>query len=489
MNGSSSVMPDARIDPAFQPDRMLPLSAEGLSAIHQATLEVLSRTGFRFSSDQTLGLFRKHGFRNEGERVFFTERQVLDALETVPKNFTILARNPKHNILMKPGVTSFGLGRGAVNWLEPYGMFRRGAKEDLLAATKLCQSMDVLEYWGPLIYPSDVEAGNAYLWSLQTMAKFTDKAYMYTSRNDIDLVALAYGTSREQMAAYSDFERSYGHATGIANSPLSLTADDCANLIEYARCGIAFHIASMPIAGTTGPVTLAGLVVQQNCENLAPIVLSQLVRPGCPVFYGAIGGRADMQSLRPRFGTAEARVIERAGTQMARFYGLLCRGNVGLTDSPACDFQAGAQSMLHALLDLQNGPEFLPGCGLIGSYLGASLAKIVLDAELITQARRFLTPIPTNPTSLAVEVIAEVGPGGNFIAHPHTAEHYRSEFLVDSIFQSPSYDQWAAQGKKEAVNLAHEHALQLVDSYQRPEMDPGLEKEIDAYVKKHWVGA
>ena len=134
-------------------------------------------------------------------------------------------------------------------------------------------------------------------------------------------------------------------------------------------------------AGTTGPCTLAGLAVQQNCENLAPLVLSQLVRPGCAVFYGAIGGRADMKSLTPRFGTAEARLTERVGAQLARYYGLACRGGSGITDSPICDFQAGAQAMLHTLSILQNGPNFMPACGLLGSYVGASLAITPEDFE------------------------------------------------------------------------------------------------------------
>ncbi len=468
-------------------DPEFPLSPQGISAIHEATLEVLSGTGVRFVSGNALGIFKKHGFRVEEQRVYFTEAEILRALESIPKRFTILARNPKHNIIMEPGVVSFGMGRGAVNIVQPDGSFQRGTKEDVIASSKLCQSMEELEHWGPLIYPRDVDAENVHLWLWQTMLKYVDKPYLYVGRQDIDFIAMAYGTSREAMAGRSDFSRSYGQTTGIVQSPLSLAADDCEDLIEYARCGIAFHMASMPVAGTTGPCTLAGLVVQQNCENLAPIVLSQAVRPGCPVFYGAIGGRADMKYLTPRFGSAEARLTERAGVQMAHFYRLTCRGGSGITDAPTCDFQAGAQAMLHMLSVLQNGPNFLPTCGLLGSYAGASLAKVVLDAELIAQARRFLTPMQPTREKLAVEVIAEVGPGGHYVEHPHTLEHFRSEFFVDSIFQSLTYEQWSAAGRKEAVHLAHEKALELIGSYERPAMDQGLEAEIDAYVERRWV--
>jgi len=463
-----------------------PLSARDVSAVHEATLAVLAETGVRFGSPLALQLFKKHAFRVEGERVFFTEKDIQKALETVPKRFTILARNPKHNLHLEPGVVSFGLGRGAVNIIEPDGLHRRGTKEDLIASTKVCQCMDILEHWEPLVTPFDVDPANVGLWMCRAMVEYTDKPYMYKNRHDIEVVALAYGTSKKEITERTDLGISYGHGTGIVHSPLSLSAEDCEDLIEFARCGIAFHIATMPIAGTTGPCTIPGLVVQQNCENLAPIVLSQLVRPGCPVFYGAIGGRTDMRNLLPRFGTPEAGLIKLAGVQMALFYGLLCRADTGLTDAPTCDFQAGAQGMLHTLSVFQSRPNLLLGCGLLGSYLGASLAKIVLDAELVALAKRFLNPVRVDPESLAVDVIAEAGPKGTYIDHTHTLEHYRSEFLVDSIFVSTNYDRWTADGKKRIVELAHEKALEIIASYSRPAMDPGLKTEIDSYVQRHW---
>lgn len=257
--------------------------------------------------------------------------------------------------------------------------------------------------------------------------------------------------------------------------------------MEYARCGIVFHPASMPIAGTSGPCTLAGTVTQQNCENLAVFVLSQLLQPGCPVFYGAIGGRADMRSLRPRFGIPEARLIEAAGAQMADHYGLSCRGGIGLTDAPSSDFQAGMQAMLSTISILQNGPNYLPSCGLLGSYVGASFAKIILDIELIRQVQYYLKPIRVDDEALAADVIGEVGPGGCFIQSLHTLDNYREEYLAEGIFSSSDYETWSSQEKRGLVHAAHDKANKIIDSYQKPIIDPGLEEEIDAYVKSKWV--
>ena len=465
-----------------------PLSPSALNTLHDASMQVLSRTGLVFAGSEAIDLFKRHGFRVDGKRVYFTESQVRNALSTVPPRFTILARNPKHNIEMGPETVSFGMGRSAIIMVEPDGTHRPGTMADHIVCAKLCPTMDDLEHWGPLIFPCEVPSVNVQLWMAHAMIVFVDKPYNYINRDDIDIVALAHGATREQLAAYAGDGRSVGQSTIPALSPLGFTEESCRNLMAYAECGIAFHIGSMPIAGTTGPCSLAGILVQQNCENLAPIVLSQLVRPGCPVFYGAIGSHADMRTMGTVFGSAEARIIERGGAQLARFYGLLCRGNAGLTDALPCDFQAGAEAMLHMINVVRNGPHFLPGCGLLGSYMGAALGKVVLDAELIACARRYVAPVIPDSETLALDVIDAVGPGGQYVTHPHTLKHCRTAFSVSQVFNRKTYDRWAVEGKKDAWHLAHEKALKIIDAYERPPIDAGLEQEIEAYVRRHWTG-
>lgn len=172
---------------------------------------------------------------------------------------------------------------------------------------------------------------------------------------------------------------------------------------------------------------------------------------------------------------------------MARFYGLTCRGGIGLTDAPYSDFQAGAQAMLSTISVLQNGANFHPSCGLLGSYSGASLAKIVLDAELIRDVVHYLNPLRVDSDSLALDVIDSIGPGGNYLEHHHTLEKYRDEFLTDSLFMSHDYCKWASTRNPEIIYCAHEKALSIIDSYVPPPIDPGLESEIEDYLKVHWI--
>jgi len=468
------------------PEQYLPLASEGLGIIHDATMDILKNTGFRFASDPVLNIFKKHGFRVEGEQVYFKEIDIRNALETIPQQVTIIARNPKHNLVLTPETVSFGIGRGAVTMVEPDGSHRNGRCEDFINVAKLAQSLDSIEHWGPLIHPGDMDIINSSLWMTKTMIEYLDKPYNYRSAADIDLIALSLGVSKQDMINQAGNGNSYGQSTIMALSPLTLTTEACQDLLQFVECGIAFHIASMPIAGSTGPCTLPGLLVQQTCENLAPIVLSQLIRPGCAAFYGAIGSHADMRTMGTVFGSAEARLFEFAGGQMAKFYGLLCRGNSGLTDAPVSDFQAGAESMQHMLNVTRAGINFLPGCGLMGSYMGASLAKVVLDSELINYVRRYHTPMTLDADSLALDVIRKVGSGGEYVTQAHTLTHCRTEFDTPKVFNRLPYDQWTTGGAKDATDLAHKEALRIIDQYEQPPLDSEIKKDIDLYVNKHW---
>lgn len=463
-----------------------PLSRDQVTEVHAATVEVLRETGFRFACEKVRNVCKRRGLKVSGGRVYFTEKDILRALETVPKTFTIRARNEEHNIEVRRDVFTFGMGRTAVTIVEPDGSYRSAVKSDVIDALKLGQSLPILEHVYPFVDPCDVDGKNVHLWVTQAAIEYSDKPYNCIDRHDIDLIALAYGTSKSDMSERNDLNRSPGHATAIINSPLTISQENCDNLMAFIEAGMAFHIASMPVACISGPATAGGTIVLQNCENLAPLVFSQLLKPGCPVFYGALAGHANMMSLRPLFGTPEARILERAGNQMAGFYGLSCRGNIGLTDAPGFDFQSGAQAMLSATSVLEDGPNFLTGCGLLGSYRSGSLAKIILDTELLELATRYFKPIDTDGNSLAVDVIRDVGPEGTFIQHDHTLRNYRKYIHTESLFHYRGYESLATAGTDSIPGRAHEKALKILESYEKPSLDQGLKQAVDEYVARNW---
>jgi trimethylamine--corrinoid protein Co-methyltransferase len=242
----------------------------------------------------------------------------------------------------------------------------------------------------------------------------------------------------------------------------------------------------MPSGATTAPITLAGEIIQQNAENLAPLVLCQLIRPGMPILYGTIGSHTDMRTMATIFGSPETRILEYAAAQMARHYNMLSRGGVGMTDAPSDDFQAGAESMFQFINAARAGINFLPGMGHLGSFMGASFSKVILDADLADYTKRYLRPISLDDDTMALDLLKKVGPGGQFITEAHTLKHCRSEYIIPSIFQRIPYDAWKKRENPTALQLADKKVQTLIGKYEKPDMDYEISQELKKHIAEKY---
>ncbi|MCG8564403.1 MAG: trimethylamine methyltransferase family protein, partial [Desulfobacterales bacterium] len=366
------------ITPAI--DRLQPLSSQDIEKTHQATVNILSTAGMCFESEAARELFKKNGFKVEGKNVLFTEEQLLSAVRSVSKNWTLMARNPEKKVEMNLDSYSIGMGGGAPFMVHADGSAKSATRQDYINALKVAQGLDTIETWRVLVIPMDLPAENANLYMMYNQIMHFDKVYALTDETSIDLLRITYGLSKEEMREQAAQGKVYGQITINPISPLILDQTMCDRAIIMAEAGIAMNIAPMPVAGTTSPVTLPATLIVQNCEVLASLALTQLVTPGCPVAYGTMASNADMRTMGCVYGSPESRVLEYAGAQMARYYGMLSRGDVGLTDAMTSDFQAGAEGAMEFVNAVRAGINFLPGCGNLGSFLGASLEKLVLDA-------------------------------------------------------------------------------------------------------------
>lgn len=464
---------------------MLPLLTEQqLDLIHNKTVELLSRTGFRFVHEESISIFKENGFRIDKDIVYFTEDDINRAIELVGNQFTLKARNPVHDIEFNMDTLSIGMGGTAVVVVDPDTTCRSITMEDSIRLMKLAQMLGEVETWRPLLIPSDIRGDLNPPWLTANAIKYLDKPYCYMSNHELDIVRIGYGKTREGMARDAEKNISYGQSTISVLSPLTLGTDQCESMLELLRTGIVFNVAPMPSGGTTAPVTLAGEIIQQNVENLAPLVLCQLVRPGVPVLYGTLGSHSDMRTMASVFGSPETRILEYAAAQMARYYGMLSRGDVGITDASCPDYQAGAESMFQFVNVARAGINFLPGMGQLGSFMGGSLAKVVLDAELAACTKKYLQPVVFDENTMAMDIMEKVGPGGHFVTQPHTLKHCRSEHIIPKVFQRISYDAWGKKEYPTAMSIAAEKAEEIISSYEKPDIDPAMEKELDAYMSK-----
>jgi trimethylamine--corrinoid protein Co-methyltransferase len=257
-------------------------------------------------------------------------------------------------------------------------------------------------------------------------------------------------------------------------------------LMEYAKAGLPVFISPEVMAGGTGPASLAGSLVVQNAEVLSGLVIAQLVNPGTPVVYGTVSTLMDLSTGNIAYGSIEQSLLNVASAQMAKFYHIPCRGTAGVTDSNLIDVQAGIESTSSILCQAMAGMNFIhAAAGGLEGTVTASYEKLIIDEQIIGMAFRFLQGITFNEKSLALDVIHEVGPRGNYLAHEHTVEMFKKEHFIARLSQRNKYDVWVQKGKNSMSKSAVEKAKRILDFHVPEPLDERMEKELMDIVR--WV--
>jgi len=248
-------------------------------------------------------------------------------------------------------------------------------------------------------------------------------------------------------------------------SPLILGRDVTDALVEQLRRGgAAVEILPCPAAATTAPGAISAGVAQQNAEVLAGVVLTQVVAPGTPVYYGPRLSAVDPRSGVVVSGTPETGVASIAAVLLARRYGLACDCYGPDSDSKVIDAQFGYERMANALLGLAARPRLLSGVGSIQAGVASCLEVLVIDDEVLGNAFYALSCRPWDADALDVDAMVDgVLSGRGFLGTKHTRRYIRSEFVTPSVGYRGGLSDWLDSGRAGVVDLASERAAQYVE--------------------------
>jgi trimethylamine--corrinoid protein Co-methyltransferase len=464
-------------------DRMQVFSREEIKLIHDASMEILAETGVKFNSPEALDLFREYGFKVTNPRVYFSEQSVADALASVPSRFVVHARNPQYDVSIGEDDFVFLPTAGAPNVSDADGVRRPAVMEDYHTCCKLVQTSDQLDMNGYLtIQPTDVPSQVAHLDLMLANLTLCDKAFLAGSNfrkaatDSVAMAAMAWG-------GIDNFRKQpVMPAVVHAASPLKYSSEMAEIIIDLARLGQPLVITDMVLAGTSGPVSLPGLLAMANAEILAGVVLSQLAGPGTPVVYGSVSAPSDMRTVASAVGAPEAVVLASAVIQLARHYRIPSRTGGMLTNSHCLDSQAAAEGTLMMSTAVRNGANFiLHACGQLGSYISMSFEKWMLDEEVCRTLRRVLTAMDINVESIDVATIKSMGSDGNYLTHPTTFKHCRSLYQPH-LFTRDDYQKWETKGARCVADKTEQLLAARLESYEKPPIDEGLEQALKEYV-------
>ena len=461
------------------------LDEREVSQIHDTSMALLAKVGVEFPYEPAVSVFKTHGVRVDGSRVYPDENQVMQALADAPAHFTIHARDHERDVTVGGGRPAFAPGYGAPFLVDFEAGKRTPTMEDYHNLVKLAHVLPNQDLSGHLIVePGDVPAHTAHLRMLHAHMLHSDKPFIGSAagrrgaRHTIEMAEILFGQEADARPVTISLINSL--------SPLAYSREMLEALVEYAANRQPVIVAALAMAGSTGPITLAGTLAMQNAELLAGIVLTQLISPGAPVVYGSTSTNIDMRSGALAIGSPELSQLIAAHARLARHYGLPSRSGGALTDASYPDAQAGFESMLSLLTTVNSGIDFvLHAGGILSSYLAFSYEKFVLDDEMCGMVCRFSRKIDVTPETLAYEVTAGVGPGGNFLIADQTVMRCHTEFWQPSVCDRDGLEAWMNAGQPDAVSRAHSRWHVLVTDHEDPPLDGTTARQLQSYVEKN----
>lgn len=449
--------------------------------VHDTSLRILREIGFEIAFSPLLDLLEERGAEvdREKQKAYIPPDLVSWCIKQAPGEFTFYGLEEGKEIHLGGEKVHFGTGGKGIYVLELDRKKRPALLQDVANFARLADKLEHIDYYIIPTHSHDVNINHLDINDFYQSLKNTGKPVMGGIFNKkgldrvIELSTLLAGDAEKLR------RRPFvGFITSIL-SPLRLEQDRGEILFEVARQGLPLVVSTAPIAGATAPVTLAGTLALQNAEALMGVVLSQLVNPGTPVFYSAVPCTMDMRTGSFLMGSIESGLMNAAVSQMAHHYRLPSYITVGTTDSKIPDAQSAHESATTSMLAALAGGNFIhQAFGFLDGSLTISYAKFVIDNDIVGSCMRALRGIDINEDTLAFDVIADVGPGGNFLGEKHTAEFMRKELYTPRVSFREDYQTWLKGGKKDSWEKAEEIARQLLNEPENTYITAELEQKI-----------
>jgi trimethylamine--corrinoid protein Co-methyltransferase len=463
------------------------LDKRDLDFIHTISLEILEKIGVKFQEKRSLDILENHGMsvdRRSGI-VKFDPDYVDYIIKKAPREFTMYAQNPKKDLRLEKD-SIFYATANAISLIEN-NKKRDILKEDFIKLTMLS---DVLESVDIFVGTNFYEAPKA-LWDLyefEIMLTYSSKHLRPVVGSPTGPVAILE-MAAEVVGGYDNLRKrpilSMGYA---ADAPLRWSSTALKVFIESAEYNVPINVESEPITGCTSPITLAGTLVIANAEALSGIVFNQMLKEGRPTVY-SIGftHTMDMRTSTCLSATPECFLIAIAGGQLAKYYNLPSLSWV-TCDSKTVDIQSSCEKAMGFTLHSLSGNNIIWGIGSLEMQSSISFEQMIIDDEIIRYLKRINKGIELTEKTIALDIIKDVGVGGNYLSNIKSLllsrEYYLKEHSQPIVFDRRSRHDWD-KDKKDLISKAREKISEFLKMCGAPVIDRDTQQNLQKIIKKY----
>ncbi len=458
------------------------LTEEELARIDQATVQVLEKTGIRMEHAEALKLCADNDcevdFNNQIVRM--REEVWKEALARAPSQVTLYGQVPERNVLLDDSDDVYVMGGAGSLWVvDLEGERRPATTQDLRDLTRLQDAFEHYHIAHFLVLPQDMPQVGSEQLVFAEMQKNTQRPHHTLGGGSNGIKWLVETASVLAGSAQAVEQRPTFAVNVCVHSPLHHPYEALDETIACAQRHLPMLVEADAIAGASSPFTMAGALVEVNANVLACIALAQWVRAGAPCIYSSSTGIMDMREVNYAGNAPEATLIHAAQTQLSHYYHLPFQG-ANPTDSKVPDAQCGYERASHFLT------LALAGCNIIHVATGnleamrtASYEQCVVDHEILGATFRIVEAIQIDADTLGVEVLAEVGSSGSFLATDHTVKYLRRERWQPALTDRSQWETWEERGattmrqraNAEARRILAEHQPEYVSEEQAAEID------------------
>jgi trimethylamine--corrinoid protein Co-methyltransferase len=445
-------------------------------------IAILENPGIRIHNQEALDLLANANAKVDfnAQVAYIPENIIRQALQTAPKEFTLFDLNGNAAVHYYGDKIHFDPGSGGLTIIDSQTERPRSPKtDDYIKFTKLVETLPQIDAQSTAFVCSDVVPEIGDLYRLYLALNYMNKPIITGAfRKD------TWWTMKEMLSLVAGGDDAFANKPtavfDVCPSPPLLWSDfTCQNLIDCARFLIPAQLISMPLAGATAPVTLAGAVVQHAAESLSGVVIHQLARAGAPIVWGGSPAIFDMREGSTPMGAVETWMISSAYVQIGKALGLPTHAYMGMSDAKIIDTQCGLESMGSNFVAALSGANIISGCGMMDLESCLSYEKLVIDAEMIGMVKRFVKGIIVRDDPIALNLMQKSGHKGDFLTLAHTRKWFREEqYMPSEVIDRASFDGWKARGEKSTFERARDRVEKLIPTYQPNNLTDGQRKEL-----------
>lgn len=456
------------------------LTDDQIEQIYFAALDVLEISGARIFDKEALKKFESSdAVVTETDRVRVPTSLVEQALHGCPSKAALSDRNGNRSIKLQKNEVAFGNGADATFVYDRKTAKRRKCTyADVEAAAKIVDFLPRLDFCMSHGVVSDAPNPQTYdRHQFMAMVNNCTKPMVVTSvdvdglKDQWEMACLIRGGEKE-------FRLNPLFATYIkSESPLVYSKETTDALLFATDKGIPALYSPCCGLGVTAPASIAGVLVQTLADSLLAVVLCYLQKPGAPLILGGLQTVMDEAKTRLYYGSPELHLASAAITEVYKWLGFLNASPAGCSDSKVVDEQAASESVMSIYNSLMAGTNLIHHIGSLDGGLTGSLASLVMCDEIIAMVKQIAKGVEVTDETLALDLLNEVGPGGEFLSHDHTYQHFR-EWFQPTIIDRSNFEIWKEGGSKTYNDRLEPEVDRILETHQPEPLDDALTQEM-----------